>query len=107
MSHWAYDAQSVAERNFTGKSEQGYIQETNALLHNKTHMPSDVDLQGVFIDAWSQQPWNIADEDQQEAFERETAKLWEFAKQNELFAFRTIEDVLGLNNKFSVTILSI
>ena len=70
-------------------------------------MPSDVDLQGVFIDAWSQQPWNIADEDQQEAFERETAKLWEFAKQNELFAFRTIEDVLGLNNKFSVTILSI
>ena len=58
-------------------------------------MPSDVDLQGVFIDAWSQQPWNVADENQQKAFERETAKLWEFAKQNELFTFRTIEDVLG------------
>jgi len=104
VSHWAYDAQSVAERNFTGKSEQGYIQETNALLHNKTHMPSDVDLQGVFIDAWSQQPWNIADENQQKAFERETAKLWEFAKQNELFTFRTIEDVLEENQRLHAII---
>ena len=51
-----------------------------------------MELQGVFIDAWSQQPWNVEDQDQQEAFERETTKLWEFSSQNEMFQFRTIEE---------------
>ena len=35
------------------------MEEWNDLLHEKFHI--DVELQGVFIDAWSQQPWNIQD----------------------------------------------
>jgi len=70
--------------------------EWNALLQEKFHI--EVELEGVFIDAYSQQDW-INDPNQQEAFERESAKLWEFASQNELFKFRTIEDVLEENQR--------
>ena len=59
VSHWSYSAESVAERNFTGRTEEKFMEEWNDLLHEKFHI--DVELQGVFIDAWSQQPWNIQD----------------------------------------------
>ena len=32
VSHWAYDAQSVAQRNFTGRTEAIFMNEWNALL---------------------------------------------------------------------------
>ena len=64
VSHWAYDQQSIAQRNFTGKTEEGYMKEWNSLLKEKFHI--DAEIEGVFIDAWSQQPWNIQDENQQE-----------------------------------------
>ena len=92
VSHWHYDAQAVANRNHSGETEQKFMAEWNALLQEKFHIESE--LEGVFIDAYSQQDW-INDPNQQEAFDRESAKLWEFASQNELFKFRTIEDVLG------------
>ena len=56
-------------------------------------------MKGVFIDAWSQQPWNLADGRQQEAFGRETNKLWTFMEENELFEFRTVDDVLEENQQ--------
>ena len=97
MSHWAYDAQSVAQRNFTGKTEEKYIAEWNNLLKEKFHI--DVELQGTFIDAFSQQPWNLPDENQQIAFRRETEKLWDFAQSHGLFEFKSIQDVLDENQE--------
>ena len=96
VSHWAYDANSIAMRNHTGKTEEHFLEDWNELLRSKFHI--DVTLDGVFIDSWSQQPWNIEDQGQQEAFERETTKLWGFASGNDLFEFRTIEDVLREND---------
>jgi len=97
VSHWAYDAQSVAQRNFTGKTEEKYIDEWNNLLKEKFHI--DVELQGTFIDAFSQQPWNLPDENQQIAFRRETSKLWDFAQNHGLFEFKSIQDVLDENQE--------
>jgi len=97
VSHWPYAASDVAERNFTGKTEQKFMEEWNNLLQEKFHI--DLELEGVFIDSWSQQPWNIQDQDQQIAFERETNKLWSFAQGNELFTFRTVGDVLEENQE--------
>jgi len=95
VSHWAYDANSVNERNFTGKTEEVYLASWNELLHTKFHI--ETTLTGVFIDSWSQQPWNLGDPMQQEAFDRETEKLWNFFESHEEFPFRTIEDVLEEN----------
>ena len=53
VSHWAYDAQSVASRNFTGETEEKFMREWNNLLAEKFHISHTV--QGVFIDSWSQQ----------------------------------------------------
>ena len=86
VSHWAYDAQSVAQRNFTGKTEEKYIAEWNNLLKEKFHI--DVELQGTFIDAFSQI-----------AFRRETEKLWDFAQSHGLFEFKSIQDVLDENQE--------
>ena len=73
------------------------MQEWNNLLNEKFHLKAN--LSGVFIDSWSQQYWNLPDEDQQKAFKRETEKLWQFASSKEEFIFRTIEDVLEENQK--------
>merc|ERR1719369_461982 len=95
VSHWAYDANSIAKRKFTNKTEDKFMTEWNQLLGGKFHIEEQ--LQGVFIDAWSQQPWNLADETQQDAYRRETEKLWTFLGNHEVFPFRTIEDVLKEN----------
>ena len=97
VSHWSYKADDVMERNLTGKSEAKFMEEWNAVLHEKFHI--NITLDGVFIDAWSQQPWNTDDDDQQVAFERETSKLWDFTKNKELFEFRTVGDVLEENQE--------
>ena len=52
----------------------------NAQLKEKFHLEND--LQAVFIDSWAKQDWNLADTLQQEAFDRETAKLWEIFSSN-------------------------
>ena len=85
------------ERNITGQTEEKFMKEWNNLLNEKFHLKAN--LSGVFIDSWSQQYWNLPDEDQQKAFKRETDKLWQFASSNEEFIFRTIEDVLEENQK--------
>ena len=85
----------MAERNFTGKTEEFFMEKWKILLQDKFHI--DLNLTGVFIDSWSQQPWNLADQDQQIAFQRETGKLWNFANNHEEFQFRTVEDVLEEN----------
>ena len=67
VSHWAFDANSIAERNRTGKNEDWYLAKWNKEFKEKFHLEKD--LSGVFIDAWSQQPWNREDPGQQDAFQ--------------------------------------
>merc|ERR1712212_7409 len=95
VSHWAFDEKSVAQRNFTGKTEDKLMAEWNELLRSKFHITEE--LEGVFIDSYSQQPWNLPDPLQQEAFQRETEKLWTFVQEHDVFPFRTIADVLEEN----------
>ena len=102
VSHWAYDANSVAARNYTGQTEEKFMKEWNDLLAQKFQISNPV--QGVFIDSWSQQPWNINDPDQQIAFQRETDKLFKYAQSNDLFTFRTVGDVLEENQELKTEI---
>ena len=66
VSHWAFDSNSIAERNHTGKNEEWFLAQWNKQFKDKFHMEKD--LSGVFIDSWSQQPWNIEDPGQQDIF---------------------------------------
>merc|ERR1712126_206667 len=68
------------------------MEEINSQLEEKFHLK--MTLKGVFIDSFSQQPWNKGDQHQQEVFQQETQKLWDFAKDKKLSAFKTVEDVL-------------
>ena len=95
VSHWSFSASSVAERNYTGKTEEWLLSELNRQIQERYHI--DITLDGVFIDSWSQQPWNINDQDQQEAFQRETGKLWSLSESQDIFEFRTVGDVLEEN----------
>ena len=52
----------------------------------------------AFMDSWSQSPLGIHDPVQQEYWQRETQKLWDFStERNETFEFMTIDDVLEEN----------
>jgi len=93
VSHWAYDSHSVTSRNRTGDTEEKYMADMNAMLKEKFHIEDE--LMGVFIDAFAK--YEPDDQDQQDAFERETSKLWNFTRSKETFAFRTINDVLNEN----------
>merc|ERR1712038_1380138 len=95
VSHWAYDEQSIKQRNATGKDEEWYMAEQNRELEEKFHINRTIP--GVFIDSFSQQVWNIDDQTQQDAFQRETEKLWVFAKSKDLFEFKTVEDIMEEN----------
>ena len=76
-------------------TEAKFIQQCNKQLEEKFHINPSV--QGVFIDAMSQASWNINDATQQQAFQNETGKLWNFSKSSQLFAFKTVEDILEEN----------
>ena len=91
-SHWAYDEHSIRERNFTGKNEEYWTAEMNKGLREKLHV--DHDLESVFIDAYAKQEWNIADEGQQMAFDRESEKLWRLYSELPNFEFKSMEDIL-------------
>merc|ERR1719495_925340 len=97
VSFWPYDSANVAKRKHQGKTEDKFIQQWNEQLQDKFHINQT--LQGVFIDAMSQSSWAKDDQAQQVAFQRETAKLWKFAQNSDLFAFKTVEDVLAENQK--------
>ena len=67
VSHWAFDSNAIAARNHTGKNEEWFLSEWNNQFKEKFHLAKE--LSGVFIDSWSQQPWNIEDPSQQDAFQ--------------------------------------
>ena len=68
VSFWPYTRNDINQRNQTGKSESWYCEEMNSQLREKFHLEND--RQCVFIDSYSQQPWNLEDESQQIAFKR-------------------------------------
>ena len=92
VSHWSYDSKSIMERNFTGRNEEWWASEMNRQLKEKFHLQTD--LEAVFIDAYAKQPWNINDQSQQEAFDRETENLWNLYHLLPNFDFKSIEDIL-------------
>ena len=97
VSHWAYDQTNQNKRNHTGKTETWWIDGMNAQLHEKFHLEQN--LTAVFIDSWAKQEWNLNDPLQQEAFDRETEKLWTIFSNNPTFEFKTIQDVLEENRR--------
>merc|ERR1712212_822773 len=102
VSFWAYDSASIAKRKHQGRTEEKFIQQWNQQLQDKFHIKQK--LQGVFIDAMSQDSWAKDDQAQQVAFQRETAKLWKFAQSSDLFAFKTVEDVLAENESLKAEV---
>ena len=92
VSHWSYSQQDIYERNATGKSEEAWLADTNAFLDEEFAIGYSLDA--VFIDSWAKMPFNLGDQGQQDAFNREAGKLWDFTMTMEPFDFMTIEDVL-------------
>ena len=66
-------------------------------LNEKFHL-NNISFPFAFIDSWAKHPANIDDPLQQEAFNRESAILWNFAQSQEKFIFKSIQDVLEENN---------
>ena len=62
----------------------------NEALKEKNHIPHN--LEGVFIDSWA--TFEPDDPYQQEAYTRETAKLWDFFSTKERFEFKSMQDIL-------------
>ena len=91
VSFWAYDQISVDIRNHSGKTESWWMDEKNKQLKARFHLKKDLDA--VFIDSWSQQYWNIEDDLQQVAFQRETKKLWDSFSVMDSFEFKTVEEL--------------
>ena len=67
VSHWAFDSNSIAARNHTGKNESWFLKEWNDQFKEKFHLKKD--LTGVFIDVMSQLSQQLPDPGQQAAFE--------------------------------------
>ena len=76
----------------SGKTETWWTEEKNKQLQERFHVTKN--LTAVFINSWSQQPWNLQDELQQVAFRTETKKLWETFSVMDSFEFNTIQDVI-------------
>ena len=88
VSFWKFDESSINQRNHSGKTESWWIEEKNKQIQARFHVEKDLDA--VFIDSWSQQTWNLEDQLQQIAFQRETKKLWDSFSSKESFEFKTV-----------------
>lgn len=97
VSFWAFDESSIMKRNHSGKTEQWWTDQMNQQLEEKFHI--GIELEAVFIDSWAKQDWNLNDLCQQEAFDRETNKLWNLFNNLPDFEFKSIEDVLNELNE--------
>ena len=76
--------------SFRNITEASKIEDYNRQLKENLHIP--VTLDGVFIDAYATR--YPEDENQQVAFQRETAKLWDFISSKGNFTFKSIQDIL-------------
>merc|ERR1711860_452944 len=79
-------------RNSSGKDESWWWQAFNKQLQARFHVEKN--LTAVFIDSWSQKSFNLDDELQQVAYQRETKKLWDTFSAMDGFKFKSIQDVI-------------
>ena len=92
---WSFKNKDIRERDNNGRIEHQFLQSWNDYLRNRSFIKEDIP--GMFIDAWSQQSWNLDDQRQQEAWKLGTDELFNFSQQQDLFMFKTINDVLSEN----------
>ena len=92
VTFWSYDENSIRQRNASGKTEEWWTEMMNAALKENYHLKTN--LSAVFIDSYAKMGFNLDDQDQQDAFDRESSKLWTIAQTFDSFEFKTLEDVL-------------
>jgi len=102
ITKWPMDQHSQDMRKHTGRDEKWLTQNMNQALQKKTHLNRN--LTSFFIDSWSQMPFNIGDKNQEDAFLRETGRLWNVSQTYDSFTFHTIEDVLNELNQCQDTL---
>ena len=68
------------------KNETWKLAETNRVIQEKLHITQN--LTGIFLDP---KAWKY---NQEEKYQSEIAKLWNFISNNEPFEFKTIQDIL-------------
>merc|ERR1711892_255400 len=91
-THWSFDADDVEDRD--PDAEEHWCQSMNTEIQkNFVHVTQNFSC--VFIDSWARKGRHVNDTDEQEAFQRETQKLWTMTKQFGPFEFKTLEDVLA------------
>lgn len=102
MSKWKYDQDTIDARNETCtyypdkcKDENWFVEEFDDQFRTKFGLNRSFPY--VFLDSWSQGLPDIHDEVQQEHWQEEAAKLWEFSNTDATFTFMTIDDVLEEN----------
>ena len=96
VTHWSYRESEIEQREQSGQFEHQIAQNWNNILKNMPLIEKDIPV--VFLDAWSQNTWNLDDPKQQKVWEKETKKLWDFSVQQDSFNFISIQEVL-LENK--------
>ena len=77
---WSYDSNSLNERKSLGITEESFVSDWNWQIRENFQI--DFELPGIFIDSFSQEPWNLHDDFQQNIFRKETEKLWNFMQKN-------------------------
>jgi hypothetical protein len=100
VSFWKHDAYNVKQRNHMNKTESWLESELQEQFKEKFKVEKDLPF--VFIDSFSQQPYNMGDQDQQVAFQRESEKLWNHTLTQKTLRFKTIDEVLQENAKFYI-----
>jgi len=92
VTHWAYDQNSIKARESHGRNETTALKEVNDMIKKNSHLNQS--LEGIFLDSYAVQEWNLDDEVQQTYFQLYAQQLWEAAVARGNFSFLTIEDIL-------------
>jgi len=110
MSKFPYDNTSINNREYDCQhtdlchDEAYYKTAMNEELNEKFHVGYDLPV--LFIDSWAQKGANQEDELQQDHFNEETQKLWDFANAKEPFPFKGMDEILEENNNLRNAIIS-
>merc|ERR1719219_1371520 len=109
VSKWSYKQSDIDARqgdcdddgdpSDNCKNEAWIKREISSKLQEKFHLNKNFSF--VFLEAYSQSGRNLNDETQQRYWKEETDKLWsEATASNEIFDFKTIDEVLQENSRF-------
>ena len=84
------------------RNEAAFSKSMMGAIEEKFHIGRNLPF--TFIDSWAKHPLNLGDQQQQDAFARETDILWNFALSSEEFVFKSIQDVLDENEKLKAEV---